>query len=259
MFPTMAWAENSYDGGSCPHHTEHTEDCVGLDPSEGAACGFVCDICGEAEEEKAEEKEETEDTETNEEDAPEAVAVDDDLAVYALDGSGTKEDPYQVSSREDLEKLAVDVNGGNELKGLYFKQTKDIDLGGKDNPWPVIGHVIGNTPHPFSGVYDGDDHVITGLYVAAGEDEDGDPVGVSFEDSGLFGHVGEKGVVRRVHVVDCQIYSKALYVAGIAGRNDGVVEYCSSDATDPDRSTGIIKGSWQYGGGVVGYNFGTIR
>ena len=173
------------------------------------------------------------------------------------EGSGTKKDPYKISTRQELEAIADAVNAGNDLMGVYFEQTAHIYLGGKAAPWPVIGHVIGNTPHPFNGVYNGRDYNIYGLFVGT-LDEDGDPVGVNNEDAGLFGHIGERGEIRRVHVVDCQVYTKALYVGGIAGRNDGLVEYCSSDATDPEHSSGIIKGSWQYAGGIVGYNFGMI-
>ncbi|MCH5253141.1 MAG: hypothetical protein J1F22_09255, partial [Lachnospiraceae bacterium] len=179
------------------------------------------------------------------------------LTVYDLDGSGTEKDPYKISTREDLETLADAVNAGNDLKGVYFKQTVDINLGGKDDPWTVIGYVKGNTPHPFNGVYDGDNFMIYGLFVGT-TDEDGEPVGTQNEDAGLFGHVGINGVIRKVHVVDCIVYNKALYVGGIAGRNEGLVEYCSSNASDPDASSGVVNGSWQYAGGIVGYNFGTI-
>ncbi|MCH5324620.1 MAG: hypothetical protein J1E39_05330, partial [Eubacterium sp.] len=165
--------------------------------------------------------------------------------LQGLSGRGTQEDPYLISDREDLESLADAVNNNNDLKGLYFEQTGDIDLEG--DPWPVIGHVIGNTPHPFNGVYDGGNYNIYGLYVYSRN-----------EDAGLFGHVGEDGIIRKVHVVDCDLYNSALYVGGIAGRNEGLVEYCSSVASSPEDSTGVIRGGWQYAGGVVGYNFGKI-
>ncbi|MCH5211322.1 MAG: hypothetical protein J1F01_10225, partial [Oscillospiraceae bacterium] len=186
-----------------------------------------------------------------------AVTLTATAAISFDGGDGTAENPYQISTAEQLASLADAVNGGNDLYGVYFKQTGDINLGGKDDPWPVIGHVIGNTPHPFNGVFDGGNFKISGLFVGT-TDEDGEPVGLENEDAGLFGHVGEKGIIRRVHVVDCKVYSKGLYLGGIAGRNEGLVEYCSSDATDPDNSSGVIKGKWQYAGGIVGYNFGTI-
>ena len=36
-------------------------------------------------------------------------------------GSGTKDAPYLISSREDLEAIATAVNGNNDLAGLYFE------------------------------------------------------------------------------------------------------------------------------------------
>ncbi|MCH5250654.1 MAG: hypothetical protein J1E98_12005, partial [Lachnospiraceae bacterium] len=179
MLPAGAWAAEPDNDGLCPHHEEHneacgyieadegapcshehTEDCFApvencvhehdeacgyAEPVEGVPCGFVCEICGETKEEEIEVYSEAE---------PDAMAVEaDKLTVYDLDGDGTAENPYKISSREDLETIAVAVNGGNDLHGVYFEQTKDIDLEG--DPWTVIGYVIGNTPHPFNGVYDG--------------------------------------------------------------------------------------------------------
>ncbi|MCH5317512.1 MAG: hypothetical protein J1E05_06000, partial [Eubacterium sp.] len=66
-------------------------------------------------------------------------------------GKGTEKNPYKISSRDDLKAIADAVNGGDTLAGVYFEQTNNIDLGGEADPWPVIGHVIGNTPHPFNG------------------------------------------------------------------------------------------------------------
>lgn len=156
-------------------------------------------------------------------------------------GNGTAENPYKISSREDLEELADAVNGGNELSGVYFEQTKDIDLGGEDNPWTTIGYVIG-TPHPFKGVFDGKNYKITDLYV----DED-----TRYEDAGLFGNIGQGGVLRNINVVCGDVYNHTLYVGGIAGRNYGLIEYCTF--------SGYVYSSWQYAGGIVGNNYGTVR
>ena len=47
-------------------------------------------------------------------------------------GSGTLDDPYEISSGEELALLAQNVNAGNSYSGTYFELTADIDLGGKD-------------------------------------------------------------------------------------------------------------------------------
>lgn len=41
-------------------------------------------------------------------------------------GSGTQDDPYQISSKEDLWALSNYSNSGANLTGMYFKQTEDI-------------------------------------------------------------------------------------------------------------------------------------
>ena len=152
------------------------------------------------------------------------------------DGSGTEQDPYQISSRDDFEAIADAVNGGNELRGVYFKQTRDIDMGGEADPWPTIGITVNNTVHQFRGVFDGGDRNIYGLYVKRYDD-----------DAGLFGYVGEGGVIKNVHVKDGDV-SGTYWVGGIAGRNYGLVEYCSF--------SGEVYGGQLYIGGIVGDNHG---
>lgn len=152
-------------------------------------------------------------------------------------GSGTKNDPYLISTREDFEAIADAVNSGDDLLGVYFRQTGDIDLGGEDNPWPTIGITIANTAHPFRGVFDGDQKAVTGLYVDRGDD-----------DAGLFGYLGENGVIRNVNVIGASI-SGTYWVGGIASRNYGLIEYCSVRDSE-------VYGSQQYVGGIVGDNHG---
>ena len=43
LFPLPALAAE--DGGLCPHHTEHTEDCGYAEEAKGQPCGYVCPIC----------------------------------------------------------------------------------------------------------------------------------------------------------------------------------------------------------------------
>lgn len=80
-------------------------------------------------------------------------------------GSGTKNDPYQIATAEQLAKLAKEVNSGVPDKTHnkeYFKLTAPIDLSGKK--WTPIG--CGNAVrYSFSGYFDGNNQKITGLYV----------------------------------------------------------------------------------------------
>ena len=84
-------------------------------------------------------------------------------------GSGTKEDPYIISSDLELAKLANDVNtGSNKVmkSGEYFKLTKDIDL--KHGIWTPIGSTKctkGNSDRYFAGIFDGDGHAIKNMHI----------------------------------------------------------------------------------------------
>ena len=84
-------------------------------------------------------------------------------------GSGTKEDPYLISSDLELAKLARDVNTGSSMamkSGEYFKLTKDIDL--KHGIWTPIGSTKCIKKFPdryFSGIFDGDGHAIKNMHI----------------------------------------------------------------------------------------------
>ena len=84
-------------------------------------------------------------------------------------GSGTKEDPYIISSDLELAKLANDVNTGSKMpmkSGEYFKLTKDIDL--KHGIWTPIGSTKCLKKDPdryFAGIFDGDGHAIQNMHI----------------------------------------------------------------------------------------------
>lgn len=86
-------------------------------------------------------------------------------------GSGTVEDPYQISSKGDLKQLSNLINNTETNKAYgtkYYIQTSDIDLGNES--WTPIGiHWTSSDPYSdylsFSGTYDGKGHSIKGLNV----------------------------------------------------------------------------------------------
>ena len=116
-------------------------------------------------------------------------------------GSGTKDDPYQIATAGQLAKLASEVNSGVPEQthlGEYFKLTAPIDLSGKR--WIPIGY--GNaSSKAFSGYFDGNNQVITGLYV----DERGNNV-----CAGLFGvvvAVSDETVLKNFCIKNATIYA----------------------------------------------------
>ena len=86
-------------------------------------------------------------------------------------GDGSKTNPYEIATAEQLAKLARDVNNGNTPQaflGKYFKLTADIDLSG--GIWMPIGKYYnygnGNGDNRlFFGKFDGNGHVIKKMHI----------------------------------------------------------------------------------------------
>lgn len=86
-------------------------------------------------------------------------------------GDGSKTNPYEIATAEQLAKLARDVNNGNTSQaflGKYFKLTADIDL--KNGIWMPIGKYYnkgyGNGENRlFFGKFDGNGHVIKNMHI----------------------------------------------------------------------------------------------
>ena len=173
-------------------------------------------------------------------------------------GNGTKDDPYQIAKAEQLAKLAKEVNSGvvgQTHSGEYFKLTAPIDLSGKR--WVPIGY--GNeSSHSFSGFFDGDNQVITGLYV----DERGNGV-----CAGLFGAVvaiSDEPVLKNIRIENAAIYagdspdpSAHTYGAGVLAGNLTIsggssasfigVENCQGTGkVDSEMKAGGLLGSASY-------------
>ena len=84
-------------------------------------------------------------------------------------GDGSKTNPYEIATAEQLAKLARDVNNGNTPQaflGKYFKLTADIDLSG--GIWMPIGkyYNYGNVNNRlFFGKFDGNGHIIKNMHI----------------------------------------------------------------------------------------------
>ena len=76
-------------------------------------------------------------------------------------GTGTEQDPYTISDKDGLLKLATEVNNGTlDTSGKYYKLTANIDLKGYD--WLPIGKEY---DYPFKGIFDGENHTIYNLSI----------------------------------------------------------------------------------------------
>lgn len=141
-------------------------------------------------------------------------------------GTGTKNDPWLITSSEDLIALAEFLNTGKAEKvdaqgagigncyGYYFKQTADIDLTGV--AWEPIGYSGGTY---FAGNYDGDGHIIANAK-STGKRYPGEEEGDYFATAGIFGWVAF-GSVENLHVKAADFVATGIneysYVGGITG------------------------------------------
>ena len=169
-------------------------------------------------------------------------------------GAGTKDDPYQIATAGQLAKLAKEVNSGADGQthsGEYFKLTAPIDLSGKR--WVPIGY--GNeSSHSFSGFFDGNNQIITGLYV----DERGNGV-----CAGLFGAVvaiSDETVLKNFCIENAAIYagdspdsSAHTYGAGVLAGNLTILGGSSASFIGVENCQGTGKvDSEMKAGGLLG-------
>ena len=176
-------------------------------------------------------------------------------------GSGTKDDPYQIANAQQLAKLAEEVNSGvpeQTHSGEYFKLTAPIDLSGKR--WVPIGY--GNaSSHSFSGYFDGNNQVITGLYV----DERGNGV-----CAGLFGNVAaisDEPVLKNIRIENATIYagdspdsSAHTYGAGVLAGNLTILGGSSVSCIGVEncQGTGKVDSEMQAGGLLGSASYATV-
>ncbi len=184
-------------------------------------------------------------------------------------GKGTASDPYQISSAKDLRSMATLINDDVSAPSYYDKyyiQTADIDLEGI-NFTPIGTRYASSTGMGFSGNYNGNQHIIKGLYVERQEDYNGlfgwTHAGIITdlavygdincpESSRVGGIVGSIGSPDAKYIRNCSFNGTVkgnLYVGGIAGNMwaAGMIKSCYFNGSIVETSG---KG---YSGGIVGY------
>lgn len=118
-----------------------------------------------------------------------------------IDGSGTKDDPFIIMKPSELNKIR---NGYDKS----YKLACDIDMSSVTNFVP-----IGDGNHEFTGCFDGDCHVISGLTISDSCLNDIAYNCTSCEGAsahknvtlGLFGNVGSSGKIQNITLKDAKI------------------------------------------------------
>ena len=145
-----------------------------------------------------------------------------------------------ISSAQDLIWLREIVNAGFDFSGYIVKQTQDIDMTGKSfNP-------IGSTAHPFCGVYDGQNHIISNLnysgwetisYVGFfGKTQNAvvknltikDSIFTGYNDVGVFAAVADSTTFENVNAYNCTLSALHLQFYDIYGNE---ISKCGNDDT----------------------------
>ena len=184
-------------------------------------------------------------------------------------GTGTEADPFLISTKAQLEALRDRVNASTKFyhdgttfvatngsgyteiaaggRGKYFKLTADIVLnsgnvagcdGVKDpswTEWTPIGYGTGS----FYGHFNGDNHLISGIYFNKTDKE----------HAGLFGTCADSASVKNLGVVNSYISGKR-YIGGIVGEmlRKASVTNCFVNVTIVENAS--IDGG--YTGGIAG-------
>lgn len=175
-------------------------------------------------------------------------------------GSGTSGDPYMICNVYQLQAI-------NNNLTAHYKLANDIDAAGTSTWNSGAGFVpIGSTSPGFSGVLDGDNHIISGLTInRSGTDTVGlfsgwynetvivknlkfssiDIIG-SIYTGGVVGYVSRGDKIDNVHVLS-GVISGTSHVGGLVGESCNIIINSSSNAT--------VLGSSDSIGGLVGHQY----
>jgi len=171
------------------------------------------------------------------------------------EGMGSEDNPYRISTAEQLLSISNDPN----LLSKYIMLVNDIDLapnllGGKALDRPVIPisyreESYGRPPVkkryvkvPFTGTFSGNGFAIRNMTI----------IGWGEINLGLFSEVGDGGSIINLRLEKANIIGGSNSVGLLAGYNKGNITNCSV--------TGFIQYDWEIMdvGGLVGFNEGSI-
>ena len=149
-------------------------------------------------------------------------------------GSGTEADPYQIGNARHLWLVRNHVTS-------HFELIQDLDLS-------VVTEKAGFAPigsgwrKRFQGTFDGKRKVIRKLRINRPDSK----------NIGLFGWIGNRGVVKNIGLEDVDVTGREWRVGGLVGHNQGKIKN--------SYATGNVRGKESVGG-LVGHNSdeGTIE
>ena len=157
------------------------------------------------------------------------AAAQGEIALYADDinkprnGTGTTEDPYQITSTDEMEWFRDTVNAGNTK--ICAKLMNDLNFDNKQNDslwtWTPIGNSECNA---YTGTFDGNGYEIKEIRLV-------DVQAQSQTNRGLFGWIGTGGKVQDLAVSVKDVGNRSLAVSDsglLSVNNAGTIERCSA-------------------------------
>ncbi|MCD2492054.1 hypothetical protein LQE92_05370 [Lacrimispora sp. NSJ-141] len=203
----------------------HGDDCGYVEAAEGVPCTHSCKLCSQAETIEVMQTEQDADISGTAESMEQDLQEDPNVGLTScaaeiprlragltqpLDEGVSVEsgNTYTISNGAQLKYLKTIVNGGNNCSGAVFQLTGDIQL---TDDWIPIGM----SSAPFSGTFDGQRHIISGL-----------SINTSSRYCGLFGYVNN-AVIKDLGIENASVTSTGNDAAILAGFASGsTIERC---------------------------------
>ncbi len=161
-------------------------------------------------------------------------------------GSGTKDNPYLIANREQLDNLRKYL--GKDYQSKYYRLTADIDLSGSD--WVPIGNSSSNA---FQGKLDGDGHKIFNLNIGQND--------TRYRYTGLFGYLYNGASVKNLHIASGKLkgggsssdqISQTGSIAGVAILESSTTNITIANCSNRCEITGGDNPASSETGGIVG-------
>ena len=152
----------------------------------------------------------------------------------AMDGAGTEASPWLISTPEQFAYVSAGGSAANNyyklINDIYFNDITKFDYktGELFDGYQAVPWLTGDAT--FNGIFDGNGHVVYGLWYPAGNE-----IGEANKGKGLFARLGAGSAIKNLGMSHCYIDARG-YVGALVGyiTNGGaakLIDSCYSDET----------------------------
>ena len=206
---------------------------------------------------------------------PEVSVVIRNGEIEQFESDNEEESKYYINTAQDMWDFAEKVNNGESFKDIEVYLTSDINLEcNEDNQWIPIGTYANR----FRGIFDGQGHTVSGLYIKSNSSYMGlfttnngtiknlnvansyiESVGYESTASQNIGFIAAYNCIN-AHITNCNVTASEIESAsegwvnagGICAYNSGIIEYC-------ENASNIYTKTIVATGGIVGENYDIVR